>query len=138
MDIREYRISDRREVAELWGQVFPASAVHNNPYDVIDRKFATRDGLFFVATLENRVIGTVLAGYDGHRGWLYRLAVSTNQRRSGIGTALVRYAETRLARRGCLKVNLQVRVNNTEVVRFYESLGFHCEERISMGKIIDE
>ncbi len=75
-----------------------------------------------------------MAGYDGHRGWLYAVAVDPGQRRGGVGTALVRHAEQMLRDLGCGKVNLQVRATNAAVVSFYERLGYAVEERISMGK----
>jgi ribosomal protein S18 acetylase RimI-like enzyme len=75
-----------------------------------------------------------MAGYDGHRGWLYAAAVLQSHQRQGIGTALVREAETLLSGMGCTKINLQVRSSNTAVTRFYNSLGYEIEERVSMGK----
>jgi ribosomal protein S18 acetylase RimI-like enzyme len=75
-----------------------------------------------------------MAGYDGHRGWLYAAAVLQSHQRQGIGTALVRAAENLLSAMGCTKINLQVRASNTAVTRFYNSLGYEIEERVSMGK----
>jgi ribosomal protein S18 acetylase RimI-like enzyme len=82
----------------------------------------------------SRIVGTVMAGYDGHRGWVYYVVVSPDHRRQGIGTALMERAEEGLASLGCPKVNLQVRAGNEAVVRFYETLGYGVEERVSMGK----
>ncbi len=101
---------------------------------VVDEKARLEDGLFFVAVLGDRVVGTVMAGYDGHRGWVYRLAVSPEQRGKGIAGRLVRRAESALAALGCGKVNLQVRAGNEAVVGFYRSLGYEVEERVSLGK----
>ena len=75
-----------------------------------------------------------MGGYDGHRGWIYSLAVDENERHRGIGTELMAETERRLRERGCLKVNLQVMPDNEGVVQFYEELGFSVEERLSMGK----
>ena len=75
-----------------------------------------------------------MAGYDGHRGWLYSLAVSDPYRGNGIGSALVRQAEAALTERGCLKINLQILEDNREVEEFYQKLGYLTEPRISMGK----
>ena len=75
-----------------------------------------------------------MAGYDGHRGWLYSVAVCESVRRSGLATALVREAEQALYALGCRKVNLQVRTTNKSVVQFYESLGYVVEDRISLGR----
>ena len=134
MNIRTYRTEDHRHVVTLWHAVFPGSTDHNDPTIAIEKKVNADDGLFFVATDGDVVVGTVLAGYDGHRGWLYSLAVDAERRRKGIGTQLVRHAESALSAKGCMKVNLQVRANNSEVVAFYQSLGFETEPRISMGK----
>ena len=83
---------------------------------------------------DGRVIGTVMGGYDGHRGWVYSLAVDEAKRHTGIGSALMDKIEQALKSLGCLKVNLQVVGSNSGVVEFYEKLGFSVEDRISMGK----
>ena len=85
----------------------------------------------------NEVVGTVLAGYDGHRGWLYSVAVHPSLRRKGIGMNLVRHAEGALTARGCMKINLQIVSSNESVKTFYESLGYSTEPDISMGKKIE-
>ncbi|MFC1597622.1 GNAT family acetyltransferase, partial [Planctomycetota bacterium] len=94
------------------------------------------DNLLFVAIEKGQVIGAVMAGYDGHRGWLYAVAVDPNERRNGIGRKLVDHAVLSLKDLGCIKINLQVRSSNAKVVAFYRNLGFKSEERISMGKKI--
>ncbi len=120
----------------LWGAVFGYDAPHNKPSLAIDRKIATDDGLFFVALAGALVVGTVMAGYDGHRGWIYSVAVSPSHRRQGIGTRLVSMAEQALTGQGYVKINLQILEGNASVTAFYESLGFSVEKRISMGKRI--
>ena len=77
-----------------------------------------------------------MAGYDGHRGWMYRLAVAPGHRGKGIAARLVHKAEATLAERGCVKVNLQVRGGNQEVVGFYRKMGYVVEDRISLGKVV--
>lgn len=124
---------DRARVIALWEQVFPDDPPHSAPPQVFDAKLAMNDGLLFIATDAGEVIGTAMAGYDGHRGWLYTVAVLPEFRGRGIGTALVRHAVGALRAMGCPKVNLQVRASNTAVVGFYETLGFEVEERVSMG-----
>jgi len=124
----------REEVIVLWKTVFGYEAPHNDPSLVIDRKLAVKDGLMFVALSGEEVVGTITAGYDGHRGWLYSLAVSPEHRRRGIGSALVIHAEESLLARGCLKINLQILESNSQVVAFYETLGYRVEPRVSMGK----
>jgi ribosomal protein S18 acetylase RimI-like enzyme len=83
------------------------------------------------------VVGTVLAGYDGHRGWLYSVAVHPAHRRRGLGARLVHHAESVLTGRGCMKINLQIVSTNESVKTFYEALGYSTEPRISMGKRVE-
>ncbi len=90
--------------------------------------------LFLVAVRGERVVGTVVAGFDGVRGWVHRLAVDPTERRRGIASALMGVAESDLLRPGCPKLNLQVRAKNAEVVAFYRSLGYQLEDRLSLGK----
>lgn len=126
----------RERVIALWETVFGYEAPHNKPSLVIEKKIAVDDGLFFVAVIGDEVVGTVMAGYDGHRGWIYLIAVHAEHRQHGIGSALVAHAERALAERGCVKINLQILEGNEAVAAFYSSLGYAIENRISMGKRI--
>jgi ribosomal protein S18 acetylase RimI-like enzyme len=130
--------SHRRQVVGLWKTVFGYETAHNDPNLSIDRKLAAADGLLFVALSGGIVVGTIMAGYDGHRGWIYSVAVEPTHRHQGIGTQLVSHAEAALAKRGCVKINLQILEGNEGTVEFYETLGFVVEPRISMGKRIPE
>jgi len=132
VDVRRYRDDDRAQLIALWRRVFPDDPPHNEPSAVIDAKLRV-DDLIFVAMLNGAVVGAAMAGYDGHRGWLYAVAVDEAVRRMSIGGALVRHAVAVLNGLGCGKVNLQVRSTNASVVAFYEALGFTIEDRISMG-----
>ena len=134
IDIVSYAQPHRMQVQNLWRTAFGYDTAHNEPGLVIDKKLALADGLFFVALHEGAVAGTVVAGYDGHRGWLYSVAVHPSHRQQGIGTALVMHAEAELVRRGCMKINLQLADGNEAVARFYEALGYRVEPRTSMGK----
>ncbi|KJZ56353.1 acetyltransferase [Pseudomonas marginalis] len=126
----------RAQVVALWQEAFGYETAHNLPTLAIDKKLAVNDGLFFVATDKKTVIGTILAGYDGHRGWLYSVAVHADYRRHGLGSSLVRHAEQALTALGCMKINLQITSGNEAVAGFYEALGYGVEPRISMGKKI--
>lgn len=128
----------RAQVVGLWQQAFGYDTAHNSPALAIDKKLAVNDGLFFVATDKKTVVGTILAGYDGHRGWLYSVAVHADYRRHGLGSSLVRHAEQALTALGCMKINLQITSGNDAVTGFYEALGYGVEPRISMGKKIVE
>jgi ribosomal protein S18 acetylase RimI-like enzyme len=135
--VRPYLEADEAAVAWLWRQVFPHAPAWNHPETDIQRKLAVQRDLFLVATRDGEVVGTAMAGYDGHRGWVYYVVVHPRHRRQGIGTALMESVEQRLAALGCPKLNLQVRADNHQVVAFYKHLGYEVEERISMGKRLE-
>ena len=126
----------RNQVMDVWRASFGYDTAHNEPGLVIDKKLAMHDDLFFVAVAAGEVVGTVMAGYDGHRGWLYSVAVSPAHRKLGAGRQLVAHAEQSLVSRGCLKINLQLLQSNAAVAAFYASLGYAVEPRVSMGKLM--
>jgi ribosomal protein S18 acetylase RimI-like enzyme len=132
MHIRKYRHNDHHALISLWQTVFPNSAPHNDPANAISQKLAV-DDLIYVVEDGGLIIGACMAGYDGHRGWLYAVAVLKAHRRRGTGAALVKTVLAELKKMGCTKVNLQVRADNAAVAAFYRSLGFETEERLSMG-----
>jgi ribosomal protein S18 acetylase RimI-like enzyme len=136
MDVRPFCNEDHDAVVALWREVFPNAPPRNDPVLDIARKLDVQPELFLVAVVDGRVAGTVMAGFDGHRGWVHLVAVDPRYQRRGVGSALMRRAEALLDEMGCPKLNLQVRPTTPEVVGFYESLGFQVEERISMGKIL--
>ena len=136
MQIRPYASSDEPAVISLWTEVFGYSTPHNAPAFVIRCKLECQPELLFVALLDDRIVGTVMGGYDGHRGWIYSLAVSPDFRRRGIATALMKHAETALKEKGAAKINLQLLASNAATCEFYKTLGYAVEERISMGKIL--
>ena len=135
-EIRNYQESDEAAVAALWREVFADAPAHNVPEEDIRRKLAVQRDLFFVAKEGGEVVGTALAGYDGHRGWVYYVAVKPARRRRGIGAALMARIEDGLRAMGCPKLNLQVRFSNSQAVAFYERLGYAAEERVSLGKLL--
>lgn len=106
------------------------------PQKVFDAKLAVQDNMLLVAVDADAVVGTTMAGYDGLRGWLHKVAVLPQHRRRGLATALVRHAIRVLQSSGCTEVNLQIRTTNLEVRGFYEALGFEIEERLSMARHI--
>jgi len=137
MEIRPFQEADTEHVIALWTNVFAYPAPHNDPATVIRQKLAVQRDLFLVALLDGVLVGTVMGGYDGHRGWVYSLAVNPPARRQGIGSALMRHLERELGRKGCTKVNLQVLASNAATVAFYQKLGYAVEERVSMGKLLE-
>jgi len=136
--IRHYQGGDREEVISLWRIAFAGDPPRNEPTIVIERKQFEKDELFFVGILGDQVVGTVLAGFDGVRGWVYHLAVAPELRRRGLAGQLMDHAEQDLLSRGCPKLNLQVRTSNAEVVAFYESRGYTVDQVISLGKVLGE
>ena len=136
MIIRPATGADRSGVVALWETVFPDDPPHNAPSKVFAAKLAVKDEMLLVAVVEDAVVGTTMAGYDGFLGWLHKVAVLPQYQRRGVATALVRRAVVALRSTGCTKVNLQIRATNSVVRRFYESLGFEIEERLSMGRHI--
>ena len=137
MKIRTYRDADFPGVDALWKEAFPNDSPWNRAANAVPAKISFQPNLFFVAVNDGIVEGSVMAGYDGHRGWLYAVAVSKSQRRSGLGTQLVREAEEALRSLGCGKINLQVRSTNAAVVQFYEHLGYQIEDRVSLGRRVE-
>ena len=123
------------KVKALWEEVFPDDPPRDYAGISIAAKASEHPELFLLALDGEQVIGSVMAGYDGHRGWLYRVAVAKPHRHQGVGAALIHEAEKRLWALGCVKINLQVRATNQAVTAFYQSLGYTVEERISMGKL---
>jgi ribosomal protein S18 acetylase RimI-like enzyme len=121
-------------VDTLWREAFPNDASWNIAKISIPEKLKVQPDLLLVAVEAGLVVGSIMVGYDGHRGWISRIAVLESRRRRGIGEALIHEAEKRLAARGCIKINLQVVASNAAVLGFYQSLGYSVEERISMSK----
>jgi ribosomal protein S18 acetylase RimI-like enzyme len=120
-------------VVELWRQC-GLTRPWNDPYEDIALKIAFQPELFFVGTLDGRVIASLMAGYEGHRGWIQYLGVSPDYQRQGIGSRIVMKAEQALRELGCVKINLQVRETNQAVIAFYEKLGFSDDHVLSLGK----
>jgi ribosomal protein S18 acetylase RimI-like enzyme len=134
--IVEYAESHFEDVDALWRDAFPDDAPWNAANVSIPEKLRHQPNLFLVAIEADRVVGSIMAGYDGHRGWISRIAVLRSHRRKGIGEALIREAERRLAGLGCVKINLQVVAANSTVLGFYRKCGYGIEERVSMSKLM--
>lgn len=110
VDVRPVTPADADAVLALWRVVFPEYGDPSHPQRdaaaAIARKLAFGDGLFWLAERDGAVAGSAMAGYDGHRGWLYSVGVRPDLRGAGIARGLVAEAERALAARGCPKVNL--------------------------------
>lgn len=132
--VRAFEEDDLQEVIGLWETVFPNDPPWNEPRRVVRRKMGIQRELFLVGEINERVVATVMGGYDGFRGWVYHLAVAPEFRRRGFGRRMMEVVERELLGLGCPKVNLQVRASNRDVIDFYEAIGYRIEERVSMSK----
>jgi ribosomal protein S18 acetylase RimI-like enzyme len=133
MDIRAYQPADEGAVVSLW-QECGLTRPWNDPRKDIARKLSIQPELFLVGTRDRRLVATVMAGYEGHRGWVNYLAVAPDCRGRGCGRALMERVEQLLLTLGCPKVNIQVRLSNAEAVAFYRAIGYAQDESISLGK----
>jgi ribosomal protein S18 acetylase RimI-like enzyme len=136
MQIRPFQIEDEAAVLALWREC-DLVRPWNDPHKDIQRKLAVRPDLFLVGLVAGRLVGCVMAGYEGHRGWLNYLAVAPEYRRQGLARALVDEAERLLRAAGCPKINLQVRTTNAGVIEFYRRLGYVLDDVASLGKRLE-
>ena len=136
MAIRPFRDSDEAALVALWRRS-NFLRPWNDPHKDIERKRRVRDDLFLVGEIAGEIVASAMAGYDGHRGWIYYLAVDPAHRRRGLGRAIMAEAERLLVEAGCPKINLQVRALNAEGIEFYSRLGFAIDEVVSLGKRLE-
>ena len=133
MKIRAFQPADESAVVALWREC-ELTRPWNDPRKDIARKLAVQAELFLVGVVDHAVMASVMAGYEGHRGWMNYLAVAPRYRGRGYGRALVEHVERLLLERGCPKVGLLVRNTNREAAQFYRRLGYAQDESISLGK----
>jgi ribosomal protein S18 acetylase RimI-like enzyme len=133
MDIRRYQPEDEAAIIELWTQC-GLTRPWNDPARDIARKLKVQPELFLVGIVDGKLVASVMAGYDGHRGWVNYLAVAAAFRKRGLGRALMRRVEQDLKAMGCPKLNMQIRSSNVEVLAFYRDLGYEQDDTISFGK----
>lgn len=122
----------QKAVIDLWRKcdlVVP----QNDPGEDIQRKLAFQPELFFIAVKDGQVVGSIMVGYDGHRGWLNYVAVLPAYQKRGFGKKLIDKAIDELGKLGCVKVNVQVRRSNPSAVGFYEHLGFKDDNVVGLG-----
>ena len=136
MDIRPFNPEDEPAVVALWERC-GLTRPWNDPRKDIRRKLQVRPDLFLVGVLDGVIVGSVMAGYEGHRGSINYLAVAPELRRQGLGRALMAEAERLLRQCGCPKINLQVRTSNETVIGFYRQLGFAVDEVVGLGKRLE-
>jgi ribosomal protein S18 acetylase RimI-like enzyme len=137
MHIRPFELQDEDAVIALWNEC-DLLRPWNDPRKDIRRKLQVRPDLFLVGVVESRIVATVMAGYEGHRGWLNYLAVAPAEQRQGFARTIVAEAERLLRECGCPKINLQVRTSNAGVIEFYRRIGYAMDDVVSMGKRLEE
>ena len=134
--VRSFRKSDQKDVIQLWkecGLVVP----WNDPRRDIERKLVIQPELFLIGLINDEIITTAMAGYDGHRGWVYYLAVKPLYQQKEIGRQIMKEAETRLLELGCPKLNIMVRSTNLDVINFYKAIGYKIDAVTNMGKRLE-
>ena len=137
MEIRSYQTQDTSEIIELW-QSCGLTVPWNNPGKDISRKLKVQPELFLVGVLEAKIVASAMAGYDGHRGWIYYLAVDPDCRNKGFGRMLVEAVAARLKSMGCPKLNIMVRSTNEAVIEFYQTIGFQKDDVVCLGSRLAE
>lgn len=136
MKIRTFAPADTEAVVRLWqrcGLVRPV----NDPHKDIIRKLRERPELFLVGVVEGQVVASVMAGYEGHRGWLNYVAVDPDLQRHGLAREIVREAEVQLRGLGCPKINLQVRTSNDGALAFWKRMGYAVDDVVSLGRRLE-
>ncbi len=133
MIIRPYSPGDEQAVIDLWHRC-NLTRPQNNPKSDIERKLKVNPELFLVGILKAQVVATVMAGYEGHRGWINYLGVDPVYRKRGLARQMMEVVELKLSSMGCPKINLQIRDDNFEALKFYEKVGYKIDKVQSMGK----
>ncbi len=137
MEIREYQESDEKDVIDLWFKcdlVLPEC----NPKRNIERKLKVDRDLFLVGSVNGKIMASVMGGYEGHRGCINLLAVDPKYRRKGYGRLMMEAVEQRIKEKGCLRINLQVRAANKDVIEFYQAIGYTVDNVVGLGKRLEE
>lgn len=127
-------VDDGRAVVALW-EAAGLTRPWNDPVADLGSALSAPSSTVLGAWSPDRVlVGTVMVGYDGHRGWVYYLAVDETHRGAGVGRALMVAAEAWLVSEGAPKVQLMVRTSNTEVLGFYAALGYTDQSCVVLGR----
>ncbi len=132
--IRSAGPEDEPALVALWHACDLVASYNDPAADFRFAKAGAYSDVLVGADAAGRIIGSVMVGHDGHRGWLYYVAADPGARGTGAGRQMVQAAEAWLRERGVVKAQLLVRETNTQVVSFYEHLGFETAPRVVMGK----
>jgi ribosomal protein S18 acetylase RimI-like enzyme len=137
IEVRAFEPTDQDAVVALW-EACELVRPWNDPRKDIERKLQVAPKMFLVAIVGGVLAGSVMAGYEGHRGWINYLAVRPELQRQGVGARLMAEAERLLEEAGCPKINLQVRSDNVDVIAFYRAIGYEVDDVVSLGKRLVE
>lgn len=137
LDIRPFQIDDEAAVIALWARC-NLIRPWNDPRKDIQRKLSVQPELFLLGLQQHNLLATIMAGYEGHRGWINYLAVAPEHQKQGLGRVMMDAAETRLRALGCPKINLMIRTSNQAVVDFYKQLGYQPDDVVCMGKRLED
>ncbi len=133
IEIRKFIEDDSKSVVELW-DACGLTRPWNDPNKDIDRKIQFQSDLFFVGTVNSNIVASAMAGYDGHRGSVFYLAVHPEFQELGYGQKLMTHIENVLTKIGCPKLNIVVRSTNERVLKFYNNLSYTTDNVVSIGK----
>ncbi|HKI54125.1 MAG TPA: GNAT family acetyltransferase, partial [Anaerolineales bacterium] len=136
LKIRPFELKDEEQVIALWKEcklVVP----WNDPKKDIQRKLKVNPELFLVGISKDKIVASIMGGYEGHRGWVNYLAVSPSHQKKGNGGQMMDAVEVKLREMGCAKINLQVRETNLEVIEFYKAIGYNMDHVVGMGKRLE-
>jgi ribosomal protein S18 acetylase RimI-like enzyme len=136
--IRPVTADDTEAIVALWRDVFPEyndpTRPQRDPRANIARKLAFGDGLFWLMEVESRIVATAMAGYDGHRGWIYSIGVAPTERRRGLARVMLAHVEAQLRALGCPKINIQVLSVNEQALAFWSAAGYRQDAVVGLGR----
>jgi ribosomal protein S18 acetylase RimI-like enzyme len=136
MVIRTFKREDEQQIIDLW-QECNLTTAWNNPQRDIERKMQDSPELFFVGETDHTIVASCMAGYDGHRGWIYYLAVKPDHQRQGVASKIMNHAEEALSEIGCPKIDLMVRKTNHNVISFYHKIGYNDDPVVVLSKRLE-
>ena len=136
MDISPMQDGDDAAIVALW-KLCGLTRPWNDPAQDLALARKAADSVVLVARDHARICGSIMTGFDGHRGWVYYLAVHPDDRHRGLGRALMTAAESWLVDRGAPKIQLMVREDNASALGFYEALGMTRQPVVTLGRGLD-
>ena len=127
---------DRDAVIALWRQV-GLTRPWNDPASDFDLALSFSGSTILLAHDCTKLVGAIMVGFDGHRGWVYYLACEPSHRREGIGRIMMDAAEAWLVEQGAPKIQLMVRTDNADAIGFYKAIGYEPQDVVTIGRRLD-